>query len=122
MDPLEFRRKNLVVDGDETASGEHFEHVRVHETMQAAVDAAGYHQPKPPYVGRGIAVGDRPTGGGEATVAITLQPDGSVILGTPIFDQGTGTYTTLFQVVAEELKVPLEHIQLDIWNTDAHSL
>ena len=119
LDPLAFRAKNLIVDGDETASGERFEHVRVHETLRAAAEAAGYHQPKPPYVGRGIAIGDRPAGGGQATAAITLRPDGSVILGTPIFDQGTGTYTTLCQVVAEELQVPLEHIQVEIWNTDA---
>jgi CO/xanthine dehydrogenase Mo-binding subunit len=119
MDPLALRSKNLIVDGDETASGERFEHVRVHETLQAAVEAAGYYQPKPPLVGRGIAIGDRPAGGGQATAAITLRPDGSVILGTPIFDQGTGTYTTLCQVVAEELRVPLERIQVEIWDTDA---
>jgi CO/xanthine dehydrogenase Mo-binding subunit len=119
MDPLAFRRQNLIVDGEETAFGEHLEHVRVHETLEAAVKAAGYHAPKPPYVGRGIAIGERAPGGGQATAAITLRPDGSVILGTPIFDQGTGTYTTLCQVVAEELQVPPEHIQLDIWNTDA---
>jgi CO/xanthine dehydrogenase Mo-binding subunit len=119
IDPLEFRLKNLIVDGEETASGERFEHVRVHETLRAAAEAAGYHQPKPPFVGRGIAIGDRPAGGGQATAAITLKPDGRVILGTPIFDQGTGTYTTLCQVVAEELRVPLERIQVKIWNTDA---
>ncbi len=119
LDPLELRRKNLITEGDETASGEHFEHVRVHETLQAATEAAGYHQPKPSFVGRGIAIGDRPTGGGQATAAITLKPDGSAILGTPIFDQGTGTYTTLCQVVAEELRLPLERIQVEIWNTDA---
>jgi CO/xanthine dehydrogenase Mo-binding subunit len=119
IDPFEFRRRNLITEGEETASGERFEHVRVHETLQAAIEAAGYHRPKPPFVGRGIAIGDRPAGGGEATAAITLQPDGSAILGTPIFDQGTGTYTTLCQVVAEELRIPLERIQVEIWNTDA---
>ncbi len=118
IDPLAFRFKNLIVDGEETASGERFEHVRVPETLQAAAEAAGYDQPKPPYVGRGIAIGDRPTGGGQATAAITLKPDGSVILGTTIFDQGTGTYTTLCQVVAEELHMPLERVQVEIWNTD----
>jgi CO/xanthine dehydrogenase Mo-binding subunit len=119
MDPLEFRRKNLIVDGEETAFGEHLEHVRVHETLEAAVKAAGYHDPRPLGVGRGIAIGERAPGGGEATAAITLQPDGGVILGTPIFDQGTGTYTTLYQVVAEELQIAPERIRLDIWNTDA---
>ena len=119
MDPLDFRLKNLIVDGEETAFGEHFEHVRVHETVQAVVKAASYHAPKPPLVGRGMAIGERAAGGGEGTAAITLRPDGSVILGTPIFDQGTGTYNTLCQVVAEELQVPLEQIQIEIWNTDA---
>jgi CO/xanthine dehydrogenase Mo-binding subunit len=93
--------------------------IEAHETLRAADEAAGYHQPKPPGVGRGIAIGDRPAGGGQATAAITLRPDGSVILGTPIFDQGTGTYTTLCQVVAEELRVPPERVQVEIWNTDA---
>jgi CO/xanthine dehydrogenase Mo-binding subunit len=118
LDPLELRRQNLIVDGEETAFGEHLEHVRVHETLEVVVQAAGYDDPRPPGVGRGIAIGERAPGGGEATAAITLQPDGSVILGTPIFDQGTGTYTTLYQVVAEEPDRP-ERIQLDIWNTDA---
>ena len=119
MDPLAFRRQNLMVDGEETAFGEPLEHVRVHETLEAVIKAAGYNDPKPPFVGRGIAIGERAPGGGQATAAITLTPDGSVILGTPIFDQGTGTYTTLCQVVAEELLVAPEHIQIDIWNTDA---
>jgi carbon-monoxide dehydrogenase large subunit len=119
IDPLAFRLKNLITDGEETASGERFEHVRVQETLRAVVEAAGYHHPKPPGVGRGIAIGDRPAGGGQATAAVTLHPDGSVILGTPIFDQGTGTYTTLCQVVAEELHIAPERIQVEIWNTDA---
>jgi CO/xanthine dehydrogenase Mo-binding subunit len=72
-------------------------------------------------VNSGAYAAFKPAGiiGGQSTAAITLQPDGRVILGTPIFDQGTGTYTTLCQVVAEELRVPLERIQIDIWNTDA---
>jgi xanthine dehydrogenase molybdenum-binding subunit len=86
--------------------------------MQAAADAAGYGKPKPQYVGRGIAIGDRATGGGEGTAEITLRPDGSVHLGTPIFDQGTGTYTTLVQVVGEELKVDPPSVEIEIWNTD----
>jgi CO/xanthine dehydrogenase Mo-binding subunit len=118
IDPVELRLKNLVVDGEETAFGEPLEHVRARETLQAAVDAAGYRDPKPPHVGRGVAVGERGTGGGEGTAEITLHPDGSVVLGTPIFDQGTGQHTTLAQVVGEELGVPLARIAVQVWNTD----
>ena len=45
--------------------------------------------------------------------------DGRVILGTPIFDQGTDTYTTLRQVVAEELQIEPAHIEIEVWDTDA---
>ncbi len=137
MDPVAFRLKNLIVEGEEAPWGEQFEHIRASETLQAAVDAAGYHAPKPApggapgasaaspgdtakptHVGRGVAVGERGTGGGEGTSEITLNPDGSVVLGTPIFDQGTGTYTTLAQVVGEELGIALERIRLQVWDTD----
>jgi carbon-monoxide dehydrogenase large subunit len=119
MDPVELRLKNLVMEGDETAFGEHLEHVRARETLQAAVESSNYGKPKAPNVGRGVAIGDRGTGGGEGTVEVTLKPDGTMVLGTPIFDQGTGTYTLLAQVVAEELGVPVETLDIEVWDTDA---
>jgi CO/xanthine dehydrogenase Mo-binding subunit len=119
MDPVEFRMKNLVGEGDEAAFGVTFEHVRARETLQAAVEAADYYSPKPPNVGRGVAIGERPPGGGIGNASITFNPDGSVSLGTPIFDQGSGTYTIMIQMAAEELGLPLDRIKLDIWNTDA---
>jgi CO/xanthine dehydrogenase Mo-binding subunit len=66
-----------------------------------------------------MAIGDRPSGGGEATASLTVHPDGRVILRTPIFDQGTDTYTTLRQVVAEELRVEPEQVEIEVWDTDA---
>jgi CO/xanthine dehydrogenase Mo-binding subunit len=119
IDSVDFRLKNLIVEGEETAWGEHMAHIRGIPTLQAAVEAAGYRQPKAPGIGRGVAIADRGTGGGEGTSEITLKPDGSVIIGTPIFDQGTGTYTTLIQIAAEELSAPIERIDVEIWNTDA---
>ncbi len=114
MDPADLRRKNLVVPGDETAWGEHLEHVRAIETLEAAVEAGDYNSPRPP----GVAFADRGSGGGEGTTDITLKPDGTAVIGTPIFDQGSGTYTTLMQVTSEELGVPLDQISVEIWDTD----
>ena len=119
MDPVAFRMKNLVEEGEETAFGVRFEGVRAKETLGAAVEAAGYGRPKGAHIGRGVAVGERPAGGGEATAAVTFRADGRVVLGTPIFDQGTGVYTLLRQVVAEELGLPPERIDVEVWNTDA---
>jgi len=125
MDPAEFRMKNLVGEGDETAFGVVFERVRGRETLQAAVEASDFGGPKPApsapgrYAGRGIALGERPPGGGIGNAAITFRPDGTVVAGTPIFDQGSGTYTLIVQVVAEELGLPLDRIRLEVWDTDA---
>ena len=90
MDPVELRLRNLVETGDEMAAGERLEEVRAMQTLRAALDAAGYRDPKPPLLGRGVAISNRGQGGGQATVQVTLRPDGSLLLGTPIFDQGTG--------------------------------
>ncbi len=119
MDPVEFRMKNLVREGDTGAAGERYEHVRSVETLEAAVKASGYGTPKPANVGRGVAVGDRTPGGGHTHAALTLSPDGSVVLNTSIFDQGSGTYTVLRQIVAEELGLPPEGVQVQVWDTDA---
>ena len=118
IDPLDFRMRNLIEDGEETAWGQRFEHVRVKETLAAAVDAAGYGEARAPFVGRGIAIGDHGSGGGIGNAEVALEPGGGVVLGTAIFDQGSGTHTTLQQVVAEELRTPLHRIRLEVWDTD----
>lgn len=119
IDPVEFRLRNLIETGDEMAAGEELQDVRVKQTLRAAVDASGYATPKPPNVGRGVAVADRSQGGGQATVAFTVKPDGSLVVGAPVFDQGTGAYTTHFQVVSEELGVRFDKVEVDIWDTDS---
>ena len=118
IDPLDFRMRNLIEDGEETAWGQRFEQVRVKETLEAAADAAGYGEPMAPFVGRGIAIGDHGSGGGIGNAEVALEPGGGVVLGTAIFDQGSGTHTTLQQVVAEELRTPLHRVRIEVWDTD----
>lgn len=117
IDPLEFRLKNLIEPGDEDSIGHRFEGVQARETLEAAAKAGKYGEPKPRYVGRGIAMGDRPPGGGQSHAAVTLCPGGTAVFSTPIFEQGTGSYTLEIQVVAEELGIPKDRIELEIWNT-----
>ncbi len=119
IDPVAFRLQNLVSEGQETALGERLNELHGQETLRRAAQAAGYDDPKPAFVGRGVAIGDRGPGGGEGSAAVTLKADGSITLGTPIFDQGSGTYTTLCQVVSEELQVTPERVAIEVWNTDA---
>ena len=118
MDPFAFRMANMVKDGEPLSSGAAYRDVRASEALQAAVDSAGYTKPKPANVGRGMAMGFRAPGTGESSVTVILKPGGEVVIGTPVFEPGTGTYTTLRVVVAETLRYPPEDIAIEVMGTD----
>ena len=44
MDPAEFKRKNMLHDGDETPIGGHISHIRGEEALEKAIQLAGYQQ------------------------------------------------------------------------------
>jgi hypothetical protein len=75
-DPAEFRLQNLIVDGEETPWGEHLEHVRARRRPSGA-RRGRYNNPRPPRTGRGVAIGERGTGGG-GRPGDHVNPDGSV--------------------------------------------
>jgi len=119
MDPVKFRLKNLMKEGDETLTGGHYRGIKAKETLRAAAKAAGYNSPKPANVGRGVAMGYRGPGGGNTAVETSLNPDGSVVIHTALFEQGTGTYTTLRQITAEELCCDPDKIRIEVLDTDS---
>jgi CO/xanthine dehydrogenase Mo-binding subunit len=122
MDPYDFRMKNLVEDGDETPLGHHWINVMGKKTLNAAIEAAGYHQPKPQLpgkkVGRGMAIYERHVGAGTSAAKVAVAPDGTVTLYTALRDTGSGFYTVLRQIVGQELGVPYNQVRLVTWTTD----
>ena len=118
MDPAAFRLKNLMEEGDITLTGGHYKAIRAKETLKAAMKSAGYDAPKAENVGRGVAMGYRGPGGGNTALKISLNTDGSMVIHTGLFEQGTGTYTTLRQITAEELNCSPEEIRIDTLDTD----
>jgi CO/xanthine dehydrogenase Mo-binding subunit len=118
MDPVEFRLKNLMEEGDETLTGGRYQGIKAKETLAAAVKAAGYKSPKPANVGRGVAMGYRGPGGGNTALKISLNADGSIVIHTALFEQGTGTYTTLRQITAEEICCDPDDIQIEVLDSD----
>lgn len=119
MDPAEFRLRNLIGEGDEDAVGQRLRSVRFREVLQAALDAAGWERPKPrPHYGRGIALFGRHIGGGDTGVILTAEPDGTFTVISPTFDQGAGTHTILRQLVAEEMRVPVQQVRVVVGDTD----
>ena len=118
MDPYEFRMKNLMEEGDITLTGGHYKAIKAKDTLKAAAIAAGYSAPKGKYIGRGVAMGYRGPGGGTTSLKVELSPDGSIVIHTSFFEQGTGTYTTLRQITAEELGCKPDEIQIKTLDTD----
>jgi CO/xanthine dehydrogenase Mo-binding subunit len=119
MDPYAFRRKNLMEEGDATLTGGHYKEIKAKEILDTAVRAAGYDAPKAKYVGRGVAMGYRGPGGGNTALKISLNRDGSVVIHTSLFEQGTSTYTTMRQTAAEELSCDPQEIRIEILDTDS---
>ena len=124
MDPADLRRQNVVREGDATAIGHRYHGVKAVETLDAALDASGYHGPRPELgpdwrYGRGVSFSDRPAGGGRSDTAVAFRADGTVLIRTPVFEQGSGTYTLLKQVVMETLSLPGHMVELEVVDTDA---
>ena len=126
LDRLEFRKQNLLKDGDWVPGGPQLEEVRVAETLAAAVKASSWNQPKSqPNRGLGLAVSHRLIGTGEANTQLTLKEDGTIQVLTPVPEVGTGAHTILQQIVAETLFLPLDQVRVEtaseIFKTDSGS-
>jgi len=113
LDPAEFKRKNMLQDGDETPIGGHIAHVRGVEALEKAIALSGYKKPKAKNVGRGLAFSEWSPSGGEGNVFVKIDEAGEVKVSSPVVDQGAGVLTVIVEVVGEELKVPADRIELE---------
>jgi len=118
MDPSEFRRINFMHDGDTSPLGEVIPHVKATETLTRALDASGFKKPKAKNVGRGCAIGDWVSKGGESYAIIKIDDQGNVTLSSAVTDTGPGVFTMMRQIVGEELKVPLDAITVEMLDSD----
>ena len=114
MDPVEFRRMNFMQDGDTSPLGEVLPHVKATETLARALDESGYRKPKGKSIGRGCAIADWVSKGGESYAFVKIDEDGVVTLSSAVTDTGPGVFTMMRQIIGEELKVPLDSIQVEM--------
>ena len=117
ISPAEYRRMNFMHDGDHFPVGESIAHVKATETLKKALEESGYHGTKTKNVGRGCAVGNWVSKGGESYSFVKIDEDGEVTLSTAVTDTGPGAYTIMRQIVGEELKVSLDSIRVEILDT-----
>lgn len=112
LDPLEFRLKNIVRDGDTGPTGQVFGRVSMETSLRKAAEAIGWDRPSGSHRGKGLACGWWTTTGGPSGVYAKMHPDGSVTLATGCAEIGTGALTGAAQVLAEELGLDLDRITL----------
>ena len=117
MDPIEFRKKNLLRDGDLSPIGHVVPHIKSDQIVDQAIAASGYRKPKRKSTGRGMAVAQWLPLGGEARAWVTVDGAGQVIVATGMVDQGAGTYTAMRQIAANELEIPVELVQFETLDT-----
>jgi CO/xanthine dehydrogenase Mo-binding subunit len=118
MDPIDLRLKNGVQAGDMGVEGQPWASVRLPECLAAVRSASGWDQPRPPGVGRGIALCQSPIGPGASTARVSRGTDGGVTLETSVFEQGSGSHTILSQIVAEELAISPDGVHVQAAGTD----
>jgi CO/xanthine dehydrogenase Mo-binding subunit len=113
IDPLEFRLRNIVRDGDEGPTGQVLGAVGLEECLRKAAAAIGWSERRPEkWRGKGLACGWWTTTAGSSGVYVKINPDGTVALNTGAAEIGTAALTGAAQVLAEELTVDLADVSV----------
>ena len=100
--------------------GEKWKKIRCKETLEAAAKEAEWDTEKAANIGRGIGMYDREPGAfGPSGATLSIAADARLTLMTGAADTGTGSYTVLQQVVAQELQLPLESVTVVQGSTDS---
>ncbi len=112
IDPLAFRLLNVLKEGEPAPTGEKWHDVRGREVLETAARLGGWHESRPVGTGRGLSLAYRGTGGGESGATVRVNDDGSVEVLTGTVESGTGAWTILQQIAAEELGVCPEMVRV----------
>jgi CO/xanthine dehydrogenase Mo-binding subunit len=117
MDPMEFRIKNALSEGDTAVNGSAIPKNGLMETMLALKKKMGLPKKLEEGRGVGISVGEWRSGSGPSTAAISVNEDGTISLLTGSVDI-SGSDTSLAQIAAEALGLQLDQVVVAARNTD----
>ena len=132
IDPYEFRRMNLLREGDASPVGHVWQDIRAEETLRRAADAVGWAGVRPHsgplpegeginservLTGRGLAITDLSQGVGRFAAKVSIGASGRPTLHMAFWDTGTGSHTVLRQMVAQELSVPVDEVDIELLDT-----
>src|SRR6266446_4725845 len=124
LDPVAFRRKNLLRDGRPQASGTILQDAPIAAVLDQVCERMSWQMPFDRGTGvlrrgRGLAIALKAAISPTTSVAIlNVAADGSVILYCSTIDMGQGSDTGMAQIVGELLNVPAETVKVVPRDTD----
>jgi 4-hydroxybenzoyl-CoA reductase subunit alpha len=133
LDPIEIRLKNAREPGEQLPNGDCVHNCGLRECIEKAAEHTGFRQKYDP--GRTAAPGNGSTRRGigigvssymsgtliypnSSSAMVKMNDDGTVTLLTGALDIGQGAETILSQIVAEELKIPVDEVQVIAADTE----
>jgi CO/xanthine dehydrogenase Mo-binding subunit len=124
LNPYEFRRRNVLRDGDRFATGEAMHEMRYAQMLDAAADAVGWGTPLPEerdgvVRGRGISTVIKSTRTPSRSEAeVVARDDGGVVIRSSSIEMGQGAHLTLTEMVARRLGMAPADIAVTVVDTD----
>jgi CO/xanthine dehydrogenase Mo-binding subunit len=118
IDPIDFRRRNILRDGRPQATGTVMRDAAIAEVLEALADRMHWNAPLSrgdgrTRRGRGIAIGMKAVIAPTASVALVIiSADGCITVGMNTVDMGQGSDTAMAQIAAEVLDVEPQTIRI----------
>ncbi len=116
LDPLEVRLKNAARKGTKSSYGPTFNDIGLVATLEAAQAHPHYRAPLGPNQGRGLSCGFWFNFGGNTSVSLSVDMDGSVSVTEGNPDIG-GSRASIAMMAAEELGIPFERVRAIVADT-----
>jgi len=118
LDPVEFRRRNLVRDGDEGPTRQRHEGDGAIQTLELAVARASRGEPLGPNEAIGVSSGWWFSAPGPSGAFVRLEKDGSGRIVTGAQENGTGAVMGLAILAADELGMRPDQFAITYQDTD----
>ena len=124
LDPIEFRRRNLLREGRPQATGTPMKDAALEKVLERLEALMDWGKPfdrgaGPIRKGRGIAIGFKACIANTTSLAaVNINADGSCTVYTSCVDMGQGSDTAMAQIAAEVLQIPTESVTVVHSDTD----
>ena len=123
IDPVDFRKKNIVREGEENVRGEIAHSIGAQECLDEVARWIGWGKSSPPSsgslrVGKGLALGNQYCLGYLSAATVKVYGDATIEVRHGAEEVGQGVNTVVSQITAEEFNIPTDKVKL-VWGDTA---